>query len=592
MIDWHEVWRNPWPTELDGFAPFGFPRDDIPLVGYSVTLQAGAETSATLTAVHSNDPVEVSRYGDCRRSYGRYRPCVTAAELEDLRVRAISGSDSSLVRRDIRRLTTPSGAPLAMGRSLDHFVRELVGPLQEPRAYNWESVREGVLGWYLKASIRRAGPEEMAMLHEIARDLLGFVAFVFYVKWLIGLGACESDPDFDHLSYPRIDPEWKRMEDWETDIKWSVRNALRCEDEFRKDPDLRKALQEFTARTGFEFKLVKRTFLGTESCQFEIPELRVWFGDFSGKDGADFTPQDSALQRTYRETVGPVEARVLDRLMKNQRLSEASPINFAPPPGSIHSLEAAMAWWPLLGLTHIMEASRKDPGVERLPQWIESLRILKDELEELRVGDSPQLREKASRHMEGIWVDQYGALGLRQDLQSELIETLGTLEGCARAMTTQPRRLQSAYYKLFFELERDLRKFIQTVLEKELGGAWWESGVPQPVREKCQGEVDKAKQQGDDPLPPFEYCYFVDLKGIFEKQWEANFQKFFGDEPGGTRSEKLAWLGRLIPIRNVLMHPRRTLSIRESWAIEVGSQRVAALAKKLGVFGASRSTTQ
>jgi hypothetical protein len=64
------------------------------------------------------------------------------------------------------------------------------------------------------------------------------------------------------------------------------------------------------------------------------------------------------------------------------------------------------------------------------------------------------------------------------------------------------------------------------------------------------------------------------------------------DEPGDTRSEKLAWLEKLIPVRNVLMHPRRPLSIRESWAIEVGSMRVAALTRKLGVFGASHSATQ
>jgi hypothetical protein len=580
--------------ELDGAAPFGFPRDDIPLVSYSVTLQVGEETSLILTAVHSNDAFEVSRYGDCRRSYRRYRPCTTTAELEDLRARATSGSDSSLVRRDLRRFTRRCDASPVLGRTLDQFGRELLGVLQEPGAYNWERIREGILQIYLQASIRRAEPEEMVRVHEFARDLLGFLSCVFYVKWLIGLGACEGDPDFDRLNYPRIDPDWKRMEDWETDIKWSVRDNLRCEDEFRKDPDLRRALQEFKTRTGFELKLVKRTFLGTESCQFEIPEQHLSFGDFCTKQGLDFTPQDSALQSAYNETVGPVEARILDRLMKERRLSEASPITLfpPPPPGSVHSLEQAMAWQPISGLIRFEEASRQDPGVEHLPHYDECLRMLKDELEVLKAGDSLQLRERASRHMETIWVDQYGALGLRQDLQSELIERLGVLEDCARQMTTQPRRLQSAYYKLFFELERDLRNSVQMVLERELGATWWESGVPQSVREKCQGEVNKAKLQGEDPFPPFEYCCFVDLKAILEKRWVANFQKFFEDEPGDTRGEKLAWLGRLIPVRNVLMHPRQPLSIRESWAIEVGSMRVAALAKKLGVFSESRPSTQ
>jgi hypothetical protein len=335
-------------------------------------------------------------------------------------------------------------------------------------------------------------------------------------------------------------------------------------------------------------KLVKRTFLGTESCQFEIPELHLSFGDFLlGKGGAGFTPEDRALESAYSETVGPVEARILDRLMKEQRLSEASPMTLFPPPplGSIHSLEAAMGWGPVYLLFRFEEGSRQDPGVEQLPHYDECLRMLKNELEVLKAGDSLQLRERASRHMEAIWVDQYGALGLRQDLQSELIERLGTLEDCARAMTTQPRRLQSAYYKLFFELEIGLRGFVQTVLEKELDDTWWESGVAEAVREKCQGRVDDAK------LHPFEYCDFADLKRILERRWAANFKQFFDAEPGNTRDEKLHWLERLIPIRNVLMHCRR-LSIRETWAIEAGSQRVAALAKKLGVFGESQSSTQ
>lgn len=159
------------------------------------------------------------------------------------------------------------------------------------------------------------------------------------------------------------------------------------------------------------------------------------------------------------------------------------------------------------------------------------------------------------------------------------------LENCARAMTTQPRRLQSAYYKLFFELETKLRDFIRAVLEKELSNTWWESGVPEQVRVKCKEEADKEeKLHGESSFHPIEYCYFADLNRILEKRWSENFQKFFEDEPGQSRVEKLAWLGRLIPIRNVLMHPRRLLSIRECWAIEVGSQRVEPLTKRLGIF--------
>jgi len=593
MIDWREVWRNPKPSELDVWLPFGFGRaDDLPLAAYSVALGEGAPTSLVLTTIHFNDPLELFRYRECEKSWERYRPCATPQHLWDLRGRSLDPSDSSVTRRDLRRFVRPSNVSPVTARRLDAFVSGLSEMLQDPSSYHWERIGDGILEIYVDTSMRQAGPGEMDGVHEFARDLVGFLSCVFYVKWLIGLGSCDSDPDFDHLNYPRIDPEWKRMEDWETDIKWSVRALLRCEEQFAKDPDLRKALQEFKSRTGFKLRLIKRMLLGTESCQFEIPELSLSFGDFFGKGGGGSTPQDSALQSAYKDIVGPVEDRILDRLMKEQRLSEASPITFDPPLGSIHSLIEAMAWGPTCMLMLIESKSHEEPNVEQIPNYDEAVGALRRDLEDL-AGDTPRVRERASRYMETIWVDQYGALGLRQDLQSELIERLEILDNSARAMTTQPRRLQSAYYKLFFELETKLRDFIRTVLEKEFGDDWWQSAVPEPVRCKCEKEADKEKEfHGESSFHPIEYCYFVDLKKILEKRWSENFQKFFEDQPGDSRDEKLAWLGKLIPIRNVLMHPRRPLSIRESWAIEVGSRRVEALAKKLGVFGESHPSEQ
>jgi hypothetical protein len=475
-----------------------------------------------------------------------------------------------------------------MGGRLDVFISGLFEMLQDPTSYNWERIRDGILEIYFDTSVGQTGPGQMDAVHAFARDLLAFVGCVFYVKWLVGLGSCESDPDFNHLNYPRIDPEWKRMEDWETDIKWSVRDLLRCEEKFAKDPDLRSALKEFQSRTGFELRLIKRTLLATESCQFEIPELRLSFGDFCGKSGGNFTAQDTSLQASYSEIVRPVEARILDRLMKEEKLSEFSPIKFDPPPGSIHSLSAAMAWRPVYMLSVL---SREKPEVEQIPDYNQAVALLRRELEIL-AGDSPQALETASQYMEAIWCDQYGPLGLRQDLQSELIRRLGILEDCAREMTTQPRRLQNAYYKLFFELEIKLKDFIRTVLEKEVGEHWWGSSIPETVRNKCQKVCAEESRDPKGSLDPFEYCYFPDLKHILEKLWLANFQKFFEDEQGNTREEKLSWIEKLIPIRNVLMHPRRPLSIRESWAIERGYQRVDALAKKLSVFGKPPSLNQ
>jgi hypothetical protein len=581
MIDWHKMWRNPKPSELDICLPFRVGRShDLPLAAYSVALGGVAPTSLVLTTIHYNDPLEVFRYQECEKLWKRYHPCITPLHVRDLRRRSLDPSDSSVTRRDLRRFGRSSDFSAVTASRLDVFVSGLLEMLQDPCSYNWEWIRDSILQLYIDTSMPQIAPGERDGVHAFTRNLLGFLACLFYVKWLIGLGSCESEPDFDRLNYPRIDPEWKRIEDWETDIKWSVRDLLRCGEQFASDPDLLKALQEFKSRTGFELRLIKRM---PESCRFEIPELSLSFGDFFSKAGGDFTPQDSALQSTYQDTVGPVEDRILNKLMKKEQLSEASPIRLDPPAGSIHSLEQLLGQITGLDDPEALISYAREHGFS----------LTRGDFEEARAWlDSPKGRETLAHNMEKVWCDQYGPLGLRQDLQSKLIQRLGILENCAREMTTQPRRLQSAYYKLFFDLETKLKDFIRTVLEKELGMGWWELGISETLRIKCQKVLEEENRHCECSLHPFEYSFFPDLQHIMEKRWSENFQKFFEGEPGGTRDEKLAWLQRLIPIRNVLMHPRRPLSIRESWAIEVGHQRVEALAKKLGVFGESHASDQ
>ncbi len=100
--------------------------------------------------------------------------------------------------------------------------------------------------------------------------------------------------------------------------------------------------------------------------------------------------------------MAPVEGRILDRLMKERRLSEASPITFPPPPpGSIHSLKEAMAWGPTCMLMLIESKSHEKPKVEQIPHYDEAVGVLWRDLEDL-AGDSPRVRERASRYMEAI----------------------------------------------------------------------------------------------------------------------------------------------------------------------------------------------
>lgn len=49
MIDRHEVWRNPWPTKLDGFATSALPR------GLTTELFAQTLLGASAMVLHTGD---------------------------------------------------------------------------------------------------------------------------------------------------------------------------------------------------------------------------------------------------------------------------------------------------------------------------------------------------------------------------------------------------------------------------------------------------------------------------------------------------------------------------------------------------------
>lgn len=106
------------------------------------------------------------------------------------------------------------------------------------------------------------------------------------------------------------------------------------------------------------------------------------------------------------------------------------------------------------------------------------------------------------------------------------------------------------FYVLYFSLENSVRKLIRDTLNEKYGANWWDTKVPQGVKDNVKklqnDEKDSAMSiRSDDSL---DYTNFGELIDIFNANWN--------DFSGIIRSQKSIQetLSPLNKIRNVIAH--------------------------------------
>ncbi len=109
----------------------------------------------------------------------------------------------------------------------------------------------------------------------------------------------------------------------------------------------------------------------------------------------------------------------------------------------------------------------------------------------------------------------------------------------------------AAVYTAIASFENSVRRLVSTVLLEQVGADWWQTGVPNKVRERAesrQAEEIKTRwhtPRGDEPL---NYTEFGDLIAIINQNWEK-FEPFI---------RSLEWArqltGTIERSRNVIMH--------------------------------------
>jgi hypothetical protein len=96
------------------------------------------------------------------------------------------------------------------------------------------------------------------------------------------------------------------------------------------------------------------------------------------------------------------------------------------------------------------------------------------------------------------------------------------VEQFSYATAAEAERMAS-YYKLFFMLENDIRRFVQDALMAVEPVDWWSKLVPQAVRESAKRSRDKELNEGVTlrSNSMLEYTTFGELGEIIKQNWSV-----------------------------------------------------------------------
>ena len=81
----------------------------------------------------------------------------------------------------------------------------------------------------------------------------------------------------------------------------------------------------------------------------------------------------------------------------------------------------------------------------------------------------------------------------------------------------------SQHYEVFYCLERSIRQLVQGRMKEAKGLAWWDSHVPQAVRDEVRKNQDRERDSGmtlrsEDPL---DYTTFGQLGEVINTNWDV-----------------------------------------------------------------------
>jgi len=105
----------------------------------------------------------------------------------------------------------------------------------------------------------------------------------------------------------------------------------------------------------------------------------------------------------------------------------------------------------------------------------------------------------------------------------------------------------SAHYEVFYCLEKSIRVLVSDRLKADFGATWWDTKVPQSVKDNVDKNIQREKDSGVTPRSTAEidYTTFGELGEIVRQNWST-----FGD----TFSSQKAF-DKIMTSLNVLRGP-------------------------------------
>ena len=87
------------------------------------------------------------------------------------------------------------------------------------------------------------------------------------------------------------------------------------------------------------------------------------------------------------------------------------------------------------------------------------------------------------------------------------------------------------HYEIFYCLERSIRELVREKMEAEVGAAWWDTAVPEPIRINVQKNMERERDSGVTmrSAERLDYTTFGELGDIVRNNWKV-FSDTFNSE--------------------------------------------------------------
>ena len=94
----------------------------------------------------------------------------------------------------------------------------------------------------------------------------------------------------------------------------------------------------------------------------------------------------------------------------------------------------------------------------------------------------------------------------------------------------------SRQYELFYCLEKSIRKLVAEALETQYGENWWDTKVPQAIRENAKANIQKEIDSGVTSRSELEidFTTFGELGEIVRNNWDS-FDAIFSSQKAFTK---------------------------------------------------------